>query len=168
MGLVIDACVLRSASAAGKPLPSACRAVLERVKASSTVVSACPALLGEWRKHRSNYSRMWIVAMYSRKLIKPIEKFSGRAASVDAAISRLGEPDRTVAAKDAHLLKIALDGSKLVVSSEQCCKRAFSLASSHYSEIAQVAWIDPSGDGDPCQVAVGALQPPRDWLLSMV
>ena len=165
MGLVIDACVLRSASMAGKPLPSACRAVLEEVKSSSTIVSACPTLLAEWRKHRSNYSRMWLVAMYSRRLIKSVNKFSGKAASIDAAISRLSEPDRTVASKDAHLLKIAVDGDKRVVSSEQCCKRAFTLASNNYSEIAKVAWIDPSGAGDPCRVASGALPPPREWLL---
>lgn len=165
MGLVIDACILRSASKAGKPLPSACRAILEEVKSSLTVVSACPTLMAEWHKHRSNYSRMWLVAMYSRRLIKPVNKFSGKAESIDAAISRLNEPDRTVASKDAHLLKIAIDGNKRVVSSEQCCKRAFSLASNNYSEIAKIAWIDPSEAGDPCRVAIGALPPPREWLL---
>lgn len=168
MGLVIDACVLKSASMAGKPLPSACRAILEEVKTSSTVVAACPVLLHEWRKHRSNYSLKWIVAMYSRRLIKSVDRFSGKSSAIDSAISKLDEPYKNVAAKDSHLLKIAVDGDMRVVSSEVACRKAFSVASGYCKEIGSVVWIDPSAKdgGSPVRVAIGVDSAPKEWLLA--
>lgn len=167
MGLVIDACVLKSASMAGKPLPSACRTVLEEVKSSSIIVSACPVLLQEWRKHRSGYSVKWMVSMYSRRLVKKVDKFSGKALSIDSAISKLDDPGKSVAAKDSHLLKLAIDGDMRVVSSEVACRDFFSVASEHCKEIGSVVWIDPSEGGEvsPSRVAIGLEPSPKEWFL---
>lgn len=166
MSLVVDACVLRSASVSGKPVPSKCRGVLDEIKKSSIPVSVDDALLKEWRKHRSNYSYLWISSMFSRKLVDRVAVFSGKSTSVENAISYLPEPSKSIACKDAHLLKIAVDRDYIVISSESSCRKAFHVASSHCKEISRVVWIFPSEDL-ACDVISRKCNAPHNWLLSM-
>ena len=166
MTLVVDACILRSAGTSGKPVPSECRAILEEIKVSSITVSICDDLLAEWRRHKSNYSSAWLVAMYSRRLINKVNGFSGKADSVESAISKLAEPDRTVALKDVHLLKVAVDHGYRVVSNERKCRMAFHNASAHYQEIGRVSWIFPAAPM-ACDVVAGRCVAPGAWRLSI-
>lgn len=165
MAIVIDACVLRSASSSEKPLPSNCRAMLEAVRDNAVSVAVCSTLNQEWRKHRSRYASMWMVAMYSRRLVRSVNDFSGRADAVDHAIARLPERSREAAEKDAHLLKSALDNSKIVVSSELNCRAAFVEASVHYGEIGRVGWVDPADGQNAVDAATSRAPMPEHWCL---
>jgi hypothetical protein len=164
MSLVVDACVLRSAGVSGKPTPSECRAVLDQIRNVGKIVSVDASLLQEWRKHQSRYASAWIVSMFSRKLVDKRDGFSGKAMSVENAVSRLVEPGLSVATKDIHLVKIAVDCGYCVISNEKKCRAAFHEASVHCREISKVFWIYPS-EPDCCPVVAG-LQPfPANWRL---
>lgn len=164
MSLVVDACVLRSASESGKPLPSMCRAVLEAVKLSAITVSVDDILLDEWRRHRSKYSQSWIVAMYSRRLIERVSSFSGKINSVQGAVLSLSEPQRSIASKDIHLIKLAVDRDYRVVSCELSCRVAFCAASRFCNEIGRIVWIIPTYP-NAVEVVVRRELPPKGWLL---
>lgn len=165
MNLVVDTCVLKSAGLSGKHTPSECRAVLEEIKNNSISVSVCDILLAEWKRHKSRYSSTWLVAMYSRKLIDRINTFTGKSRSVENAISRLIEPEKSDAYKDIHLLKVAVDCGYCVVSNERRCRAAFHKASIHCQEISRVSWIFPS-ETSACDVIAGRCVLPAAWRLS--
>lgn len=164
MSLVVDACVLRSAGDSGKPAPANCRAVLEEILRAEKIVSVDGDLMAEWRRHRSRYSSTWMVSMFSRRLIDQRSGFSGKATSVEGAVSKLSEPQLSVARKDMHLLKIAVDCDYQVVSCEKKCRAAFHVASVFCSEIRKVFWLYPDED-DCCLAVSGAIPCPRSWRL---
>lgn len=164
MSMVVDACVLRAAGVSGKPTPSECRAVLDEIRNAGKVVSVDVSLLQEWRKHQSRYASAWIVSMYSRRLVDKRESFSGKANSVESAVNQLVEPELSVASKDIHLVKIAVDCGYCVISLEKRCRDAFHLASAHCREISKVFWVYPS---EPycCEVIAGLRPFPTTWRL---
>lgn len=164
MTFVVDACVLRSAGLSGKPTPSECRAVLDEIRKAGETVAVDLDLLNEWRKHQSRYSSAWITSMFSRKLVKKVDKFSGKSDSIVNAVDKLMEPDRSIASKDIHLVKIAVDYSYRVVSSEKRCRASFHKASVHCCEISKVFWIQPV-DADCCRVISGLMPCPANWRL---
>lgn len=168
MGIVIDACVLRSASLSDKPLPGACRLILEEVTGSSVRVLVCDALLAEWRRHRSIYAQKWISSMYSRRLLVKLTVFSGRSTAVENAVARLDERHKVNAEKDLHLLKLALDGDRVVVSSEKACREAFILAGGFFPEIQDVVWIEPLAGQQAIDVIRTRRGAPREWRLAVI
>lgn len=164
MTLVVDACVLRSAGSSGSPTPTECRAILEEIKNSRKHVSIDRKLLAEWRRHKSRYSATWISAMFSRRLIEQIDRFSGKSISVEDAVSKLGEPDRSVALKDIHLIRIAVDRGYCVISCERRCRAAFHKAAVYCSEMSKVFWIFPFEPG-ACDAVAGRCVTPPEWRL---
>ena len=164
MTLVVDACVLRSAGSSGKPTPSECRAILEEIKNNRMRVSIDVELLSEWRRHRSKYSTTWISAMFSRRLVEQLSLFSGKSSSIQNAISKLGEPDRSIALKDIHLLKIAVDRGYCVISCEKRCRAAFHKAAIYCCEISKVFWIFPF-ELSACDAIAGRCAMPLGWRL---
>lgn len=164
MTLVVDACVLRSAGVSGKPAPSECRAVLDEIRNAGKMVAVDAELLKEWRRHQSRYSSAWIISMFSRRLIEKKDRFSGKATAVENAVNKLSEPDRSVAIKDIHLVKIAVDCGYCIVSSEKRCRAAFHKASSYCLEISKVFWLYPV-EPDCCRVISGLIICPMGWRL---
>lgn len=168
MDLVIDACVLRAAGLSDKPLPKSCRTVLDAVRGSGVRVVVCNALLEEWREHKSRYAQQWISSMFARRLVSRVNSFSGRSAVIDAVIGQLPEPQRSCAEKDGHLIKVAVDHGRVVVSQEIQSRRAFACAAATCREIAEVVWANPESGEVVIKFISGASDAPSEWFLGHV
>lgn len=148
MMVVVDACVLRSASESDVPLPKQCREALDAVRKGGRTVVACKTLQAEWRNHRSLYSQCWLTSMYAKRRVKVVDAYLPRSQSAEHAISRLAEPLKSHGLKDVHLLRLAIDNDGMIVSSERRCRESFSAAKSSFAPIGNVAFVDPAA-GEP-------------------
>src|SRR5215216_871007 len=104
--IVVDASVARSAGReTSLDAPSIrCRQALEAFLTTGHKVVFSQECLDEWKRHRSNYSREWLISMHSRRKVVPPEDLAQneelRSKLSQAAVS---DSSRSAIEKDAHL-----------------------------------------------------------------
>ncbi len=140
--LVIDADVVHSAGETEHPISSACRKFLETVLDARHCVVMTDAILEEWRRHMSRYSRRWRRRMYGRRLVIQIEVNEDEIlrGRIGAAVHR---DQKAIVAKDVHLIEAAIATDRLVTSKDESARKAFNDASDGVVELKQIVWINP-------------------------
>ena len=151
--LVIDADVVHSAGETEHPISSACRKFLETVLDARHHVVMTDAILEEWRRHMSRYSRRWRRRMYGRRLVIQIEVNEDEIlrGRIDAAVHR---DQKAIVAKDVHLIEAAIATDRLVTSKDESVRGVFKGASDQVSDLKQIVWVNPTRDEET----------PIDWL----
>lgn len=163
--IVVDACVVHSASESSVPLPKQCREALNAIKNGDLTAVACETLLAEWRNHRSKYALTWLTSMFARRRLKRVTGYLAKSAGAELAVSRLPEPHRSIGLKDIHLLRLAIDHDGLIVSSEKRCQAAFSSAKAGFPQIGIVAFVDPAVGAPLLNCLTGAAPIDPSWNL---
>ena len=148
--LVVDTNVARSASESQHPISDACRQVLKTIIAKQHQVVLTATQEAEWQKHKSPFTRGWLVQMASKKLWYPI-KPEPDSGLTDLVYALECTPNvRKDLLKDVHLLENALATDEVVLSQETnvlglFCKHAHALQIPR-----RVAWVNPVADIAAC------------------
>lgn len=143
----MDADVVHSAGESEHPISSACRRFLETVLDVGHHVVMTDAILEEWRRHMSKYSRRWRRQMYGRRLVIQIEVNEDETlrGRIDAAVH--GD-QRAIVAKDVHLIEAAIVADRLVTSNDEKARGVFKDASDRVVDLQQIVWVNPTGDNE--------------------
>lgn len=157
--LVVDTNVARSASESQHPISDACRRVLEAIinQQHRVVLTATQHL--EWQKHKSRFTRGWLVQMASRKLwhVLTPEPDSGLTDAIYALDCTAKV--RKEMLKDVHLLENALATDHAVLSQETNVPALFTAHNTALGIPRAVAWVNPAADADACLAWIEAGAP---------
>lgn len=153
--LVIDACVARAAGGEGAkhPVSRECRDFLHTMLGLSHKIVRTESIWAEWKKHKSQYAKIWLNTMIAKKRVYSVE--AGHAVDLrEHATSKLGEKDAEAMLKDCHLIEAAKATDSVVVSNERVARDLFSEASNCVGWLKTIAWVNPADSSET----------PIDWL----
>ena len=148
--LVVDTNVARSASESQHPVSDACRHVLETIISQQHRVVLTATQHQEWQKHKSLFTRGWLVQMASRKLwhVLTPEPDSGLTDAIYALDCTAKA--RKEMLKDVHLLENALATDHTVLSQETNVLALFTTHRQALGIPRAVAWVNPAEDAATC------------------
>lgn len=144
--LVVDTDIIRSAGneKARDPRSVICRDFLRNILAADELkIILTDAVLEEWRKHLSTFSRTWLTSMYARKRVERIdvpfdvdlrEKISTLASSTKKQEAML---------KDTHLLEAAMKADKTIFSIDETVRGYFQEIAPGLVILKDIIWINP-------------------------
>lgn len=148
--LVVDTNVARSASESQHPISDACRQVLETIQAEQHRVVLSATQYKEWQKHKSSFSRKWLLQMISKKLFEslspePDSGLTDRVYKLDCT-----ERAQAEMLKDVHLLENALATDDAVISQETNVFNLFCTYAEGLEIPRPVAWVHPVDSAPAC------------------
>lgn len=154
--LVVDADV---ASAAGgesseHPVAAACRDFLKCALVVCHRLVLSPELLGEWKGHRSNFTRTWLTQMFARRKVILIEPDARQILYERIESATVDEKNISIIRKDFHLLAIAIAADRTIVSMDETVRTLLCDVCQSVREIGDIVWVNPSK----------ATERPIDWL----
>lgn len=144
-GIVVDADVSRSsADPSDSPRALACaRALLAIRGCESLLVVFEDKLRQEWHENQGRFARKWLLSMHARRRVTLHASIPAWSA-LRIILTGLPSRARSAAEKDLHLVELARhDGWKLV-SLDDTARRIFAQACSNCTELAQLAWGNPT------------------------
>ncbi len=140
MKFIIDADIMRSAGTAEHPVSSTSRNLLNEIKNGNGIAVYCPTLMQEWKTHRSNYARLWTVAMISRKKLVEVNVDT----ETKLFLEKLDDSkSKGIALKDAHLIDLAIATDKVIFSNDLNAKNAFSELLDNRNNFNDIYWLSP-------------------------
>lgn len=154
--IVIDASVARAAGESGKPEPSACRATLLAMLTHNHKVAMSVSLRGEWMKPRPDthspyataFALRWLTQMQSQRRVIDITSSPDSEALRNRCIAALDQNPQTktsapAVAKDFHLVDLALQTDRRVVSLDRKIVTHLALLKDSTPEICPIMWLHP-------------------------
>lgn len=165
--LVIDACIAGNAGEISQaPDSSNAREFLYAVRNFSHQVGMTTAILAEWDKHQSSFSRSWRVDMANRGrlIVNDVQESEELRNKINDL--NVDAPIKAIMLKDCHLLEAAMFFDQRIVSSEKKAHRHFKNASAHISEIQNLLWVNPLTDAEAAQTWLKEGAPDKpEWQL---
>lgn len=148
--LVIDASVARAAGSEGATNPTAanCREFLKQALAICHRLAWTQEISDEWRRHQSNFTRKWRVAMVSRKKVVQID--TGSLGKTEDSILQLATSakGREIIEKDLPLVAAALASDKTIISLDDEARNQFEMIAARSGPLRRIAWVNPDGPTD--------------------
>lgn len=141
--LVVDASVVSSAGETDHPISSSCRDCLSAILNICHKVAATPAILEEWNRHISRFSRKWCRSMSAHR--KPLQSVEPATVAID--LSAYTDSAREQIEKDLCLLEAALAADKIIVTRDDSLKRALAQRPDGKALLKSIKWINPVTDG---------------------
>jgi hypothetical protein len=146
--IVIDACIAAYASdKAGVTAQQShdCRAFLELfVNGTELHVAMSPEILREWKDHASVFSKQWRVNMWQQGRVDEFQTISN-AKLRDAIAANAPDKHRLDAMnKDLHLLELALQAERSIVSADEKARKPFHAIVSAVPMVGSVMWVNPT------------------------
>lgn len=142
---MVDASVARSAGLETAPDPHSrlCREVLDAILSAGHRVVLSPECLAEWKRHRSGYSRLWLVRMISRR--RALFTESVRNEDLRRRLNQVGLRDRERRAveKDLHLVEAALPHDRIVLSRDEAIRQILRGVAVQIRELQGLLWGNP-------------------------
>jgi hypothetical protein len=143
--LVVDACVARAAGGEDAVFPASrdCRDFLQIMLGLSHHIVKTREIWAEWRKHKSNYARVWLNSMIARKRVYEA------AVCVDGSmrafvVAKGNEKVSEAIQKDCHLIEAARASDSVVVSTDDTARSLFFTASDKVGWLKTIAWVNPT------------------------
>lgn len=154
--LVIDTNIARSAGTSEAPLSKICRGILDSIKNSGHKLVLTTSQKQEWDRHKSNYAKLWLTQMISRKQYcflksEPDTGFIDNLYKLDC-----GSKQRQEMLKDIFLLELALATDRIVLSSDDAmynylCKFGVIIGLNQ-----EIVWANPKSFAFELWLAQGA------------
>lgn len=148
--IVVDCGIAHAAGPEGASHPTSkhCRDFLVSMQKASHRLGWSSAVAEEWKRHRSRFSRKWLVSMQARRLVESIS--ANQDAALRAALETSNPEYNACVAmeKDAHLLEAAIHSGNCVASLDEVVRRLFVSASILYEPIRGIAWVNPDTKHD--------------------
>lgn len=148
--LVIDASIARAAGPENATHPTAkhCRDFLLAVVRICHRIGMSPAIADEWKRHRSGFSRQWLVSMHARKKVVNVSATEDRRLREIISKNADSETTRKVMLKDAHLLEAAIEADRRIASLDDIVKNLFADACVKYKAVQTIGWVNPDKEFD--------------------
>jgi len=146
--LVIDPSIARAAGGTDHPVSKACRVCLESILNICHQAVLTRAITEEWKRHRSNFTFLWLSSMYARKKVARPEVAPNVVLRTGIENSGLTEKERAAALKDAHLIEAALESDLRVVSLDETVRAIFRKAAPRVAPLRPVHWANPTKDDE--------------------
>jgi hypothetical protein len=144
--LVIDADVARAAGKTQHPVSSACRDVLDNVLEICHKVALSPILRDEWTKHQSKYATTWLKTMIAKRKVQ-FKQISEDQRLREKVAQYAETPEiNAIMQKDIHLIEIAQQTDKIVISMDNTVREHFKTVSSQIHELKEISWVNPHPD----------------------
>jgi hypothetical protein len=141
--IVIDADIARAVGFSEHPVSSTSRALLEALMASKDIgIAFNRTLLDEWKKHQSTFARTWLSSMIAKRRFHLIKTVPGVAEGVVQS-APITDVQKKIAAKDAHLIDIALASGKFIASNDKTARAVFCLVSGNTPLFHGIIWAVP-------------------------
>jgi predicted nuclease of predicted toxin-antitoxin system len=123
--LAIDASVLRSAGGREQGHSAHCSKVLDAVRVNGHRAAFCAATSQEWNKHQSYFASKWRSGMLARKqmVLLNTKTTQTRLQGVIDAQPGLPEKARKALEKDIHMLALAMDADKILITGDAALKK---------------------------------------------
>jgi hypothetical protein len=143
--IVIDNSIARSAGGPEAKAPESiyCRDFLIAVMNICHKVVLTDDVKGEWRKHRSNFTRSWLVKMVSKK--KAIIAGNVQNQELRDKIKHFARTDKQCEAmlKDVLLVEAALATDKIVAARDDTVRNLLSEIADKVIELKYIIWVNP-------------------------
>ena len=153
--IVIDASVARACGqeSSATLYGATSRDALKAIRAAGIKIVMTPDLMSEWKRHRSNYARSWLVDMFGRKRVVMLEP------PIDESIRKalVNLPDKALIAveKDLHIMDAALATSLRVLSHDREVRQHFAAMAVDVGSLKNLFWADPIVDSCQSWIANG-------------
>lgn len=143
--LVVDASIARSSGGEDAIFPTSkkCRDFLSAIRRICRKIVMTPDLSDEWRKHQSNFARIWRVSMEARRKVEHINNDPNDELRRKIESNAASEEGREAMLKDIHLIEAAMETDSLVSSLDETARNLFGTASSKVGEINNIVWANP-------------------------
>ena len=152
----IDADVARSSGLTEHPSSRNSRETLEKIKSCPNYkISLCSQLNNEWNEHASKLATKWKASMVaSRRMVYYKDDDAGLRSADDsirgkiAAFSGSSEI-KVIANKDAHLVSLAVIGSKIIISNDKKARDSFyEILNGDQVNLNEMYWVSPTHEYD--------------------
>jgi hypothetical protein len=147
--LIIDASVAQAAGTSEYPVPAKCRAFLQGVLDICHRLAVTDAIVEEWNRHQSRFTRAWLRSMRARRKVdwfqvKPDQELHDRIC-----VSATNHQEREGMLKDIHLIEAALHADAPVVSlDENTARRPFRSACRTLRRLRRIVWVNPAVEAE--------------------
>ena len=148
--LVIDCSIAHAAGPDGAKHPTAkhCRDFLDAVRRICHRIGMSPSVADEWKRHRSGWARQWLVSMYARKKVVPIDADEDAKLRKASVASGQSEAAREAMLKDAHLLEAAVQSDRRIAALDDRVRRLFAVSAQTHKPIQAICWVNPDTEFD--------------------
>jgi len=146
--LVVDASVVRSAGTTDHPVSKACRDTLFEILTTCHKVVITPDIVNEWKKHRSQYSTIWMASMVARKKIIKADIPPNEFLRREFTNVGISEKDLRAVIKDVHLIDAALAMDKTIISCDQALRDILTEVVTTTSHISRLMYVNPAQNVD--------------------
>jgi hypothetical protein len=149
--VIVDANVARSAGQpkpdAGAPAPQ-CVDALEAIRDRAyhhgdLQIAMSQELLQEWAHHARSFALTWLYDLRSRGFVQSFSLDSTMQDSITRAATTVGQNCRVPVEKDKHLVSLALQTDRRVVSNETRLPRHLANAAAHLALLSSIHWAHP-------------------------
>jgi hypothetical protein len=119
-------------------------AIYQRAVAKGDLqVAFCMTLVAEWNTHARKYALDWPANMRSRGFTRLIRIDDAERARVQDAAKRVGQNCLVPMTKDLHIVCLAVQTDKRVVSHETSLPKQLKAAKRHYLILGTIHWARP-------------------------
>jgi hypothetical protein len=141
--LVVDASFSHAAGDRTAGQSQLCTAALNAVAEVRHRLVMSSALLEEWKRHQTTFSRGWLRSMYAHRLVELLE-----GVEDESLRARIGgaAPEASVAAimlKDVHLIEAARASDERILSLDDRVRNHFRQAAGVVRELRGLCWVNP-------------------------
>ncbi len=151
---VIDASVASAAGLAMHEDSRRSREFLQAVLRISYRAVMTPLLRGEWARHRSLFSKLWLAEMTSKRKVDELADAPNEALRAEA-------PARRSVQKDLYLVEAALNTDEIVISLDEVARAELALPAA-----SEVMWVNPVvGGGHVVYWLNNGAEPVDEWRL---
>lgn len=141
--VVIDTCVIKSASETEHPVSSSCRQILLDVLEVCHRVILTNSIQVEWNRHMSRFSRKWIHSMFARKkIIRNV-----LPSNIEFDMIGVAKSDYGIIKKDWGLIEAALETDRVIITQDDEFKKRLAKTPNGLKIVDSILWINPVTDG---------------------
>lgn len=143
--VVIDTDIARAASPRETidPRPKDCHKLLEAVRDAEYGVVRTEAIHIEWKKHQSQFTKIWFASMIARKQVCWLNAPADDQLRRNIEKHAPSEKKRDAMLKDTHLVEAALQADKIVISMDETVRQAFGDVAHRVRPLALIVWVNP-------------------------
>lgn len=143
--IVIDTSIARSAGGPEAKAPESvyCRKFLQSVIDICHKVVLTDDIKAEWRKHESNFTRKWLVNMFSKKKVIMLGNIHNEELRDKITFYAETDKKREAMLKDVLLIEAALVNDKIVAARDDTVRNYLSEISDKIIELQYIVWVNP-------------------------
>jgi hypothetical protein len=141
--VVVDACIARSSGFREIPASENSRNFLEMLRETDHLVAFNKDLSDEWNRHQSSFARKWRLTMVAKRKVVFVESFENMRLRDSLSRAVIQKKKLQAAMKDIHLVELALQTDKFIISGDNEVRLIFWDSSEKIPLLKDIIWFNP-------------------------